>query len=188
MAQTAYQTADEVLRGADGTPTALVVVDMLNPYEHEDAAPLVRSVAAALPELCRLVACARERAVLTVFVNDNYGHWDAGRPEIVAQAMAGRHPDLVEPIVPEADVPFITKARHSAFYETPLEYMLRHAGIERAVLAGQVTEQCILYSALDAYVRHMQIAVPRRAVAAIHDDLAAAALRMMELNMDAVLL
>ena len=53
------------------------------------------------------------------------------------------------------------------------------------MLVGQVTEQCILYSALDAYVRHFAVAVPCDAVAGIHDDLADAALRMMERNMRA---
>lgn len=53
------------------------------------------------------------------------------------------------------------------------------------MLAGQVTEQCILYSALDGYVRHVAVGVPRDAVAAIHDDLAAAPLQMMERNMRA---
>jgi nicotinamidase-related amidase len=47
-----------------------------------------------------------------------------------------------------------------------------------------VTEQCILYSALDAYIRHFKVRVPRDAVAHIHEDLAGSALRMMELNMD----
>ena len=37
---------------------------------------------------------------------------------------------------------------------TPLEYLLSQKDIGHVVLAGQVTEQCILYSALDAYVRH----------------------------------
>ena len=53
------------------------------------------------------------------------------------------------------------------------------------MLVGQVTEQCILYSALDAYVRHFEVVVPSNAVAHIHADLARAALRMMETNMDA---
>jgi nicotinamidase-related amidase len=48
-----------------------------------------------------------------------------------------------------------------------------------------VTEQCILYSALDAYIRHLDVAVPRDAVAHIHEHLAGAALELMELNMDA---
>jgi nicotinamidase-related amidase len=50
-----------------------------------------------------------------------------------------------------------------------------------------VTEQCILYSALDAYVRHFEVAVAPDAVAHIHADLADAALRMMEINMSAQL-
>ncbi|MDP8968692.1 MAG: isochorismatase family protein, partial [Actinomycetota bacterium] len=53
------------------------------------------------------------------------------------------------------------------------------------VLIGQVTEQCILYSALDAYVRRFSVAVPRDAVAAIQADLAESALRMMQRNMGA---
>ena len=53
------------------------------------------------------------------------------------------------------------------------------------VLIGQVTEQCVLYSALDAYIRHLQVVIPPDATACIHEDLARAALRMMELNMDA---
>jgi nicotinamidase-related amidase len=52
-------------------------------------------------------------------------------------------------------------------------------------LTGQVTEQCILYSALDAYIRHLEVRVPPDAVAHIHRDLAEAALTMMERNMSA---
>jgi nicotinamidase-related amidase len=101
---------------------ALIVIDMLNPYEHEDAEPLIESVAEALPSLRELIREAPRAGVLTVYVNDNH---------------------------------------------------------------GGVTEQCILYSALDAYVRHFEVVVPRDAVAHIHEDLAVAAFRMMEENMRA---
>ncbi len=53
------------------------------------------------------------------------------------------------------------------------------------MLIGQVTEQCILYSALDAYVRHFSVAVPADAVAGIHPEMANCALRMMQRNMQA---
>ena len=52
-------------------------------------------------------------------------------------------------------------------------------------MTGQVTEQCILYSALDAYVRHFEVVVPPDAVAHIDAELGEAALRMMERNMRA---
>lgn len=77
------------------------------------------------------------------------------------------------------------KGRHSIFYGTAVEHLLRELGVERIVLAGQVTEQCILYSALDAYLRDFAVVVPRDAVAHIHRHLAEAALEMMGRNLHA---
>jgi nicotinamidase-related amidase len=165
--------------------TALIVIDMLNTYEHEDAQLLMRSVADALPAMTKLIAGAADAGLLTVYVNDNHGDWSAGRRELVEKALGGAGHDLVEPIAPPEGTPFVVKARHSIFYQSQLEYLLRQEGIGRLVLIGQVTEQCVLYSALDAYVRHFEVVVPRDAVAHIHEDFADAALRMMERNMRA---
>jgi len=55
------------------------------------------------------------------------------------------------------------------------------------VLAGQVIERCILYTALDAYVRHYPLRVVTDAVAHIDRSLGDAALTMMERNMQAEL-
>lgn len=165
--------------------TALIVVDMLNRYEHDDADSLMESVRDALPSIRQLIDQARRAGVLTVYVNDNHGDWTLGAADLCQWALEGPHADLVEPIIPPERTPFLVKARHSAFYETQLEYLLRQEGIERLLLAGQVTEQCILHSALDAYVRHFELVVVRKALAHIHEDLATAALRMMERNMGA---
>jgi nicotinamidase-related amidase len=167
--------------------TALLVVDMLNTYDHEDAEPLMESVREKLPGIKRLLDAARERGVFTAYVNDHHGEWTANRERLSEEALAGPHAELVEPIVPADDLPFIIKARHSIFYGTQVEYMLRQEEVERIVLVGQVTEQCILYSALDAYVRHFEVAVAPDAVAHIDPELARASLRMMETNMRAEL-
>jgi len=166
-------------------PAALIVIDMLNPYEHDDAEPLMESVSQMLPNLQELIEHADRAALLTVYVNDNHGDWAAGREKLTQRARAGAAPGLIDPIAPPEGTPFVVKARHSVFYQTQLEYLLRQEGVDRLVLAGQVTEQCVLYSALDAYVRHFEVVVPRHAVAHIHEDLADAALRMMEMNMRA---
>jgi nicotinamidase-related amidase len=79
----------------------------------------------------------------------------------------------------------LTKVRHSVFFGTALEYLLTHLGTKRLILTGQVTEQCILYSALDAYLRHMPVVVPTDAVAHIDAEPGAATLKMMQANMDA---
>jgi nicotinamidase-related amidase len=75
------------------------------------------------------------------------------------------------------------KARHSAFYATQLELLLRAEQIERVALCGQVTEQCVLYTALDAHIREFEVLVAGPAVAHIDERLARAALEMMERNL-----
>lgn len=166
--------------------TAVLVIDMLNAYRHEDAESLVASVEDVIDPLAGLIAKARKRdGVDVIYVNDNYGDFAADHDDIVRSALEGQRPDLVKPIVPDRDCRFLTKVRHSAFYATPLDYLLGRLETERLILTGQVTEQCILYTALDAYVRHLPIVVPRDAVAHIDADLADAALKMMERNMRA---
>jgi nicotinamidase-related amidase len=163
---------------------ALAVIDMLNPYDHEDADELASHVADIVEPLSGLIeeACSAS-GVHVIYVNDNYGEYAATREDLVANALEGRHPEIVEPIIPPEGVPFLQKARHSAFYSTALDHLLRERDITTIVLTGQVTEQCILYSALDAYVRHFDIRVPRDAVAPIDRELGDAAVRMMERNM-----
>jgi nicotinamidase-related amidase len=165
--------------------TAVVVIDMLNTYDHEDGEQLLESARTAVPAIGHLMERAREAGALIVFVNDNFGDWTTGRAHLIEQTRDCVGPELIDPIAPDGDIPFLLKARHSAFYGTPLEYLLRSEGVERVVLSGQATEQCILYSALDAYVRHFDVVVPRDAVAHIDEDLANAALKMMESNMRA---
>jgi nicotinamidase-related amidase len=162
--------------------SALIVVDMINSYDHPDAEKLTRSVEQIVPAIQEVIDGWDG---LTIYVNDNFGQWRSNRDDLLNTALAGEFKALVEPIAPKDDAMFVVKARHSIFYQTPLEYLLGQEEIDRIVLVGQVTEQCILYSALDAYIRHIDVRVPRDAVAHIHEDLAEAALKMMELNMGA---
>ena len=167
---------------------ALVVIDMINPYDHEDADLLMASVEKIIDPLRDLLHRARERPdIRLLYVNDNYGDFSATRHDLIDRALQGHRPDLVEPILPAENCAFLAKVRHSAFYATPLEYVLGREQVDTVILAGQVTEQCILYSALDAYVRHLAIKIPQDAVAHIDHQLGKAALRMMERNMRAEL-
>jgi nicotinamidase-related amidase len=158
---------------------------MLNSYEHADAERLTKSVETIVEPVGALVERAGSSGTEIIYVNDNYGDWNSSQEELAERAMNGARPDLVEPLLPPDDADFVIKARHTIFYMTPLEYLLSQKEIGHVVLTGQVTEQCILYSALDAYVRHFEVAVPRDGVAHIHENLAEAAVGMMERNMDA---
>jgi nicotinamidase-related amidase len=168
--------------------TAVVVVDMLNTYQHEDAEDLIPNVEKIIDPLADLVRRARgDDAVDVVYVNDNYGDFTAQFSDILKAARDGARPDLIKPIVPSEGFRVMTKVRHSAFYATALAYLLNRLETKRLILTGQVTEQCILYTALDAYVRHFPVVIPTDAVAHIDADLGKAALKMMQQNMSAEL-
>jgi nicotinamidase-related amidase len=168
-----------------GERSALLVVDMINNYDHPDGEPLRESAESVVPVVADLIGRAYAEDVPVIHVNDNHGLWGSRRDELIDDARRPGQDHLIDPILPRDDAPFVFKARHSIFYGSPLEYLLETEGIGRLILVGQVTEQCILYSALDAYIRHFQIVVPRDAVAHIDADLAKASLRMMEGNMRA---
>jgi nicotinamidase-related amidase len=134
--------------------TAVVVIDMMNTYQHPDAEDLIPNVGKIIDPLTDLVRRARESGDIDlVYVNDNYGDFTAGSDDIVRSTLDGERPDLVKPIVPEKGCHLLTKARHSVFYATSLDYLLGRLDTKRLIITGQVTEQYILYSALDAYVR-----------------------------------
>jgi nicotinamidase-related amidase len=168
--------------------TVVLVVDMLNAYEHPDADLLIPNVERIVEPLSTMLKRARDADdVAVVYVNDNYGDFTADFSDLVDAALGGRRPDLVSPIAPAPDSRQLTKVRHSAFYSTALGYLLGRLGTKRVVITGQVTEQCILYTALDAHVRHFEVVIPPDAVAHIDADLGKAALQMMEQNMAATL-
>ncbi|MEU0102657.1 isochorismatase family cysteine hydrolase [Streptomyces sp. NPDC006267] len=168
--------------------SALIVIDMINTYDHPDAEQLVPSVRTALPHITRLIDRARSEDVPVIYANDNFGEWRSHHGEIIETTLAGKNAELVEPLLPDDASLFVVKARHSVFYETPLGFLLSELKAGHLVLCGQVTEQCVLYSALDAHIRHLRVTVARDAVAHIHSDLAEAALQMMERNMGAAVL
>src|SRR3954463_11438678 len=81
---------------------AVLVIDMLNTYEHEDAEALVANVADIIDPLAGLITTARGRDdVDVIYANDNYGDFTADFDDIVDAALHGERPDLVEPIAPD---------------------------------------------------------------------------------------
>lgn len=90
--------------------TALLVIDMLNTYDHPDAGDLADHAEGMVGTLADLIGRARERDdVDVIYVNDNHGDFSADRRDLVRAALDGERPDLVEPIAPGDDATFLTR-------------------------------------------------------------------------------
>jgi nicotinamidase-related amidase len=163
----------------------LLVVDMISDYAFPDAEHVTGAVEQAVPAIRRAREIADAADVRVVYVNDILDDWRCSRVETVRRALEGERPDLVEPIAPRDDDAFFFKGRHSAFYGTLLAHYLSTTETERVVFTGQVTEQCILYSAHDAHVREYDVTILRDAVASLDDEQGMAALQMMRANIHA---
>jgi nicotinamidase-related amidase len=83
--------------------------------------------------------------------------------------------------VPECDDYVVLKPKHSAFFQTPLDILLKHLGTKKLVLAGFCTNSCILFTAQDAYMRDLELLVPADCVASHTIEVHETALQQMKM-------
>lgn len=125
----------------------------------------LRAIRAAR-QTARLKRRARAERVPVVYVNDNFGDWSANFEAVLRQCEASaRGRPLVQLLCPDRGDLSILKPRHSAFYGTPLEFLLDELRVDSLILAGVQAHICILFTAHDAFLRRYRLWVPADCVA-----------------------
>ena len=140
---------------------ALLLIDVINHFEFPEGEDILRRALAIAPPLVRLKERAREAGVPTIYVNDNFGQWRSDARKLLQYCLRPEAPGLhfVEQLQPDDDDYFILKPMHSAFYQTPLDLLLKELGASTIILSGLATNSCILCTAHDAYMRHLKVIV-----------------------------
>ncbi len=70
-------------------------------------------------------------------------------------------------LAPDEEDHFVLKPKHSGFYSTTLDTLLKHLETKTLVLTGIATDICILFTANDAYMRDFNLVIPKDCVAAV---------------------
>jgi len=159
---------------------ALLLVDVLNDFEHEDGEKLLESFRSRHDGFVAALERARADGLTVVYANDTYGDWRGNGPALVQRALEGRGGELVEAIAPDEDACFVVKPRYSAFDHTPLELILREREVERLLLGGMSTEGCVAQTAIDARELGFKITVLAKACATIDEGIEQVALEYLE--------
>ena len=148
--------------------TALLLIDVINDFEFPRGDELFEAALPIAPRIAELKRRAAKVGIPSVYINDNFGRWQSKFDDIVKHCLEDdvRGRPFVEQLVPDERDYFVLKPKHSGFYQTPLEVLLKHLGTERLVLTGVSTNSCVLFTANDAYMRDLQLAVPQDCVAA----------------------
>jgi nicotinamidase-related amidase len=148
--------------------TVLLLVDFLNFMDFDSAKLLAPHALRAARHACELKRRLARSRVPAIYANDNFGHWESDFRAIIETCIArgGASRKLAELIAPAPEDRSVLKPRHSAFFGTPLEFLLNDLGTKRLVITGLTTDSCIMFTAHDAYVRGYRIWVPSDCVAA----------------------
>ena len=154
----------------DKSKVALLLIDVINDFEFEDGAKLFKN---ALP-MARKLAALREKAkkenVPVIYVNDNFGKWQSNLKNILEHAIHEkvRGSEIVELLKPDEEEDyFVLKPKNSGFYSTTLDILLEYLQCKTLILTGVATDNCILFTANDAYMRDFSLVVPSDCVAAV---------------------
>ena len=166
---------------------ALVLVDFINLFDFPRPQGLERRGLAAARRAAALKARARKARVPCIYANDNFGRWHSEFADLVQECIArgGASARIAGLIAPEREDLSVLKPRHSAFYGTPLEFLLEELKATSLIVCGLSTDICVFATAQDAYVRKFELWVPADCSAADTPAHERQALRLMERTMKA---
>lgn len=146
----------------DQSGAALLLIDVVNDFEFEGGERLLPHALPVGKAIAELKRSAKRAGIPAVYVNDNFGKWRSDLNKIVSHCLEDkvRGKAFVEMVTPEEDDYFVLKPKHSGFYSTTLALLLEHLGARSLILAGIAGNNCVLFTANDAYMRDFKLFVP----------------------------
>jgi nicotinamidase-related amidase len=156
---------------------ALLVIDVLDDFDHEDADALLSSFRARGATMAHALATARDAGVPVIYVNDDRDRWDSDAPALAREAVHGAGGEILRELLPTPGDRILLKHRYSAFDHTALELLLEAESTQRILVVGAATEGCVVQTALDAREHGLKATIIADACATTDADLEATALR-----------
>jgi nicotinamidase-related amidase len=160
---------------------ALLLVDVLKDFEHEDgdlSSPASASGTRGSSSSCPL---GRDEGTPVVYANDGAG-LDAS--ELLRRAGEGKGSELVLEVAPRSGEPVVLKSRYSALDRTNPASLLEGLGTTELTIAGTATEMCVFLSAIDALRLDLGVTVAADACATVDKGNEALALDYLERVLD----
>jgi len=147
----------------DKSGMALLLIDVINDLEFPEAEQMLDAAMKMARQIARLKKRAHQARVPAIYVNDNFGKWKSDFRATIEHCaeknVRGR--EIVKMLKPAEQDYFVLKPKHSGFFSTSLEMLLRYLGSETLILTGIAGNFCVLFTANDAYMRDYKLIVPR---------------------------
>ena len=171
----------------DAAPVALLLIDVINDLEFENNQSLVQQSSRLANRIAALKKRATAAGIPVIYVNDNFGKWQSDfRKQVdhcLKEDVCGRA--LVEKLKPGPEDYYVLKPKHSGFFSTTLDTVLRYLGAHTLILVGIAGDRCVLFTANDAFLRDYCIFVPSDCVISNNAKQNQQALKLMERVLEA---
>ncbi|HET6423479.1 MAG TPA: isochorismatase family cysteine hydrolase [Planctomycetaceae bacterium] len=152
----------------DKSSIAVLLIDVINDLEFPEGKTLLEFALPMARRLADLKKTAQRAGVPVIYVNDNFGRWRSDfRSQVdhcLNDGVVGQ--SLAELLRPDSDDYFVLKPKHSGFYSTTLDLLLKYLEVKTVIITGLATDICVLFTANDAYMRDYKLIVPHDGCAA----------------------
>ncbi|MFX1486107.1 MAG: cysteine hydrolase family protein [Promethearchaeota archaeon] len=139
---------------------ALLIIDMLNDFIRENSVLEVPKGREIIPNIQKLISKAEERGIPVIYVCDAHERDDNEFLEFKPHAIKGTAgAEVVEELHPRKGDIIIEKTKFDGFYNTKLDITLRDLMADTLIIAGVLTDICILYTAASASMREYRVYV-----------------------------
>lgn len=141
---------------------ALILLDVINDLEFEEGKQLLPAALEMAKQIRELKRVCHEKGIPVIYVNDNFGRWQSNLDMLVKHCLeeevTGK--PVVEMVTPGINDYFVLKPKHSGFFSTTLDTLLRYLHCRRLIITGLAGNICVLFTANDAYMRDFELIVP----------------------------
>mgnify|MGYP000436257496 CR=1 FL=1 len=153
----------------DKSNVALLIIDVINDLGFDTGPQLLPAALVMAKHIAALKARAVKAGVPVIYANDNFGKW---RSDFSAQVRHSMQPHirgapLVKLLRPGPNDYFVLKPKHSGFFSTPLDLLLNYLDVKNLILTGIAGNNCVLFTATDAYLRDFDLWIPADCVVSI---------------------
>ncbi|MEJ9233160.1 isochorismatase family cysteine hydrolase [Peribacillus butanolivorans] len=158
---------------------ALLIIDIINDFNFNHGDMLLEHTKLIIEPILKLKKHMKEKGFPIIYINDHYDLWQADFDKIIDTCKNTGNAQLIEKIKPQKDEFFLIKPKHSAFYGTALNTLLKQLKVETLILTGIAGNICVLFTANDAYMREYQLWIPEDCIASASKEDNLYALTMM---------
>ena len=151
----------------DKSSVALLLIDVINDLEFPEGEQLLEFALPMARRIAALKSRAKQAGIAVIYINDNFGRWRSDFNTQVNHCLYDkvRGQPLAELLRPDADDYFVLKPKHSGFFATMLDTLLRYLEVKTLILTGIAGNICVHFTANDAYMREFHLVVPEDCVA-----------------------